>query len=180
MSFGQKKFPLNSGLLLLIALVGTLATTIISFSLIVLGRGGPSLAAYGIGSMSLFAFLLTIQVLHGKSESKDDFLKKGSCPNCNRHIVHRGLPHASGSGSRPWSGAQSQQRHSRKLPSGLHFHNRNLLHHSKPGTDSRPSKGKIVNLRLTTPASLSASGFSVPHSPGRVITPQSRQPRPIL
>ena len=28
--------------------------------------------------MSLFAFLLTIQVLHGKSESKDDFLKKGA------------------------------------------------------------------------------------------------------
>jgi len=36
------------------------------------------LAAYGIGSMSLFAFLLTIQVLHGKSESKDDFVKKGA------------------------------------------------------------------------------------------------------
>ncbi len=47
-----------------------------SFSLIVLGRGGPSLAAYGIGSMSLFAFLLTIQVLHGKSEIKDDFVKR--------------------------------------------------------------------------------------------------------
>src|SRR5439155_2688446 len=76
--------------------------------------------------------------------------------------------------------AQSRQRHSRKLPSGLHFHNRNLLHHSKPGTGSRPSKGKIVNLRLTTPSSLLASGFSVPHSPGRVITRQSRQPRPIL
>jgi hypothetical protein len=28
--------------------------------------------------MSLFAFLLTIQVLHGKSESKDDFVKKGA------------------------------------------------------------------------------------------------------
>ncbi|HEX4921984.1 MAG TPA: hypothetical protein VFV92_14745, partial [Candidatus Bathyarchaeia archaeon] len=26
----------------------------------------------------MFAFLLTIQVLHGKSESKDDFLKKGA------------------------------------------------------------------------------------------------------
>jgi len=78
LSFGQKKFSLNSRLLLLIALVGTLAATIISFSLIVLGRGGPSLAAYGIGSMSLFAFLLTIQVLHGKSESKDDFVKKGA------------------------------------------------------------------------------------------------------
>ena len=72
------KFPLNSGLLLVIALVGTLATTIISFSLIVLGRGGPSIAAYGIGSVSLLAFLLTIQVLHGKSESKDDFVKKGA------------------------------------------------------------------------------------------------------
>jgi len=49
-----------------------------SFSLIVLGRGGPSLAAYGIGSMSLFAFLLTIQVLHGKNESKENFVKKGA------------------------------------------------------------------------------------------------------
>src|SRR5207244_11564788 len=49
-----------------------------SFSLIVLGRGGPSLATYGIGSMSLFACLLTIQVLHGKNESKDDFVKKGA------------------------------------------------------------------------------------------------------
>ena len=28
--------------------------------------------------MSLFAFLLTIQVLHGKSEIKDDFVKKGA------------------------------------------------------------------------------------------------------
>jgi hypothetical protein len=78
LSFSQKKFPLNSGRLLVIALVGTLAATIISFSLIALGRGGPSLAAYGIGSMSIFAFLLTIQVLHGKSESKDDFVKKGA------------------------------------------------------------------------------------------------------
>jgi len=55
-----------------------LAATIISFSLIVLGGDGPSLAAYDIGSMSLFAFLLTIQVLHGESESKDDFVKKGA------------------------------------------------------------------------------------------------------
>lgn len=36
------------------------------------------MAGYSIGSMSLFAFLLTIQVFHGKSESKDDFLKKGT------------------------------------------------------------------------------------------------------
>jgi hypothetical protein len=78
LSFGQKKFPLNAGLLLIVALVGTLAITVASFLLIGLGRGGPSLAGYGVGSMSLFAFLLTIQVLHGKSESKDDFVKKGS------------------------------------------------------------------------------------------------------
>src|SRR5207247_9925378 len=64
--------------LLLISLVGRLAATTSSFSLIVLGRVRPYLAAYGIGSMSLFAFLLTIQVLHGKSESKDDFVKKGA------------------------------------------------------------------------------------------------------
>jgi len=78
LSFCQKKIPLNSGLLLVIALVGTLAITVASFLLIVLGRGGPALAGYSVGSMSLFAFLLTIQVLHGKSESKDDFLKKGA------------------------------------------------------------------------------------------------------
>lgn len=78
MSFSQKKFPLNSGLLLVVALIGTLAISVTSFLLIVLGRGSPSLAGYGVGSMSLFAFLLTIQVLHGKSESKDDFLKKGA------------------------------------------------------------------------------------------------------
>lgn len=78
MSFSQKKFPLNSGLLLVIALIGTLAISVTSFLLIVLGHGSPSLAGYGVGSMSLFAFLLTIQVLHGKSESKDDFLKKGA------------------------------------------------------------------------------------------------------
>ena len=78
MSFSQKKFPLNSGLLLVVALICTLAITVTSFLLIVLGRGGPSLAGYGVGSMSLFAFLLTIQVLHGKTESKDDFVKKGA------------------------------------------------------------------------------------------------------
>ena len=78
-----------------------------SFSLIVLGREGPSLAAYGIGSMSLFAFLLTIQVLHGKSEIKDDFVK------------------------RELSELQSP-----------HFHNRNLLHHSKSGRIVDLVKGK--------------------------------------
>src|SRR5437870_11117992 len=98
-----------------------------SFSLIVLGRGGPSLAAYGIGSMSLYShFFLLFRSCAGKARSKTT-LRKGSYPNCNRHIVHCCLPDASGSGSRPWSGAQSQQRHSSKLPSGLHFHNRNLL-----------------------------------------------------
>jgi hypothetical protein len=64
--------------MLVAALIGTLGTAIASFGLIALGRGGPSLAAYGTASASLLAFLLTIQVLHGKSESKDDFLKKGA------------------------------------------------------------------------------------------------------
>src|SRR5207245_10344128 len=77
--------------------------------------------------------------------------EKRSCPNCNRHIVHRSIPNASRSESRPWARAQPEQRYSSKLPSGLHFHNRNLLRHSKLGKDSRPSKGKIVTLRLTTP-----------------------------
>lgn len=78
MSFNNKKFPLNLGLLLNVVLIATLAIAIASFTLIVLGRGGGYLAGYGIGSMSLFAFLLTIQVLHGKSETKDDFVKKGA------------------------------------------------------------------------------------------------------
>src|SRR5260370_33837773 len=78
LSFSQKKFPLISGLLLVIALISTLAIGVASFLLIVLERDDPSLAGYGVGSMSLFAFLLTIQVLHGKSESKDDFAKKGA------------------------------------------------------------------------------------------------------
>src|SRR5207237_6721575 len=88
---------------------------------------------------------------------------QGSYPNFNRHIVHCCLPDASGSGSRPWSGAQSQQRHSSKLPSGLHFHNRNLLHHSKSGKDSLPSKGKIFTLRLAVPQfSISFLFFQAP------------------
>ncbi len=55
-----------------------MAISVAAFLLIVLGRGGPSLAGYGVGSLSLFAFLMTLQVLHGKSESKDDFVKKGA------------------------------------------------------------------------------------------------------
>ena len=79
MSFGQKnKFPLNPELLLLAALTTTLAVGIASFVMLMLGHGGGSFAGFGIGSLSLFSFLLTIQVLHGKSESKDDFLKKGA------------------------------------------------------------------------------------------------------
>jgi hypothetical protein len=78
LSFSPKKFPLNSGILLVIALIGTLAIGVAAFLLIVLGRGGASLAGYGVGAMSLFAFFLTIEVLHGKSESKDDFVKKGA------------------------------------------------------------------------------------------------------
>ena len=73
-----KKFPIDPGLLLLLAEISTLAVGIAAFMLIMLGRGGGFLAGYGIGCLSLFAFLLTIQVLHGKSESKDDFLKKGA------------------------------------------------------------------------------------------------------
>lgn len=71
----------NSRLLktpLVIALVRTLAISVAAFLLIVLGRGAPSLAGCGVGSMSFFAFLLTIQVLQGKSENKDDFVKKGT------------------------------------------------------------------------------------------------------
>ena len=78
MTFTQKKFPVNPGLLLILAEIGTLAVGLATFVVIMLGRGGGFLAGYGIGCLSLFTFLLTIQVLHGKSESKDDFLKKGA------------------------------------------------------------------------------------------------------
>jgi hypothetical protein len=80
MSFNQSKskFPINSGTFLLLAIAATLASAIAAFAMIMLGRGGPAMAGYGIGSLSLFSFLLTIQVFHGKSESKDEFLKKGT------------------------------------------------------------------------------------------------------
>lgn len=79
MTFTQKnKFPISPSLLLILAEVATLAIGLATFVVIMLGRGGGFLAGYGIGCLSMFAFLLTIQVLHGKSESKDDFLKKGA------------------------------------------------------------------------------------------------------
>ena len=73
----EKRFALKSGIFLIIALAGTLAVAMASFTYIAVGRGNPSLVGYGIVSTSLFAFLLTIQFSQGKSESKDDFLKKG-------------------------------------------------------------------------------------------------------
>jgi hypothetical protein len=80
MTFNQSKskFPISSGTFLLFAIGGTLASAIAAFAMIVIGRGGPAVAGDGIGSLSLFSFLLTIQVFHGKSESKDEFLKKGT------------------------------------------------------------------------------------------------------
>jgi hypothetical protein len=78
LTFAKKKFPINSGLLLILAEIATLAVGLATFVLIMMGRGGGFLAGYGIGCLSFFAFLMTIQVLHGKSESKDDFLKKGA------------------------------------------------------------------------------------------------------
>ncbi len=61
-----------------IALIGTLATALLSFGLTVLGRGNPSLVAGGVAATTLFVFLLTLHVSHGKAESKDEFLKKGA------------------------------------------------------------------------------------------------------
>ncbi len=80
MSFAKpkSKFPINSATLLFIAILVTLGSAVSAFVMIFVGRGGPAMAGYGIGSLSLFSFILTIQVLHGKSESKDDFLKKGA------------------------------------------------------------------------------------------------------
>ena len=76
MSF-EKRFALKSGIFLFIALAGTLAVAMTAFGFIAIGRGNAAMVGYGIVSTSLFAFLLTIQFSHGKSESKDDFLKKG-------------------------------------------------------------------------------------------------------
>lgn len=80
MTFSQSKnsFPINPGTFLLFATIGTMVSAISAFVMIIIGRGGPAMAGYGIGSLALFSFLLTIQVFHGKSESKDDFLKKGT------------------------------------------------------------------------------------------------------
>jgi hypothetical protein len=124
-----------------------------SFLLIVLGRGGPSLAGYGVGSMSLFAFLLTIQVLHGKSESKDDFVKKGAVRTAIAtsftvsYLMLLAIGLDSGLGLNLNNGPSS------KLPSSLHIHHRNILRHSKLGKNRRPSEGQIVSLRLTLPVS---------------------------
>ncbi|HZY94366.1 MAG TPA: hypothetical protein VFE98_05820 [Candidatus Bathyarchaeia archaeon] len=72
------QLKVNPAILVLSALIGTLAVAIISFAFIAVGRGNPSLVGYGLVSTSLFAFLLTIQVSRGKSETKEEFVKKGS------------------------------------------------------------------------------------------------------
>ena|SRR5713226_6597158 len=72
------KINFSPGLLVFVALIGTLTVAIVSFSFIAFARPNPSLVGYGLVSTSLFAFLLTIQLSRGKSENKDDFLKKGS------------------------------------------------------------------------------------------------------
>src|SRR5712692_3350446 len=77
--------------------------------------------------------------------------ENGSGPNCNRYVVHGCISNASSARSRLRARAQSQQWHSRKLPSSLHIHHRNVFCNSKLGKNRRPSKGKIVTLRLTFP-----------------------------
>lgn len=72
------KLKLNPTLLVLGALIGTLVIALVSFTFIAFGRATPSLVGYGLISTSLFTFLLTIQVSRGKSESKEEFVKKGS------------------------------------------------------------------------------------------------------
>jgi hypothetical protein len=73
-----KKISLGPGLLVLLALIGTLIVAMASFAYIVLIHSNPSVVGYGLVSTSLFAFLLTIQVSRGKAENKEDFLKKGT------------------------------------------------------------------------------------------------------
>lgn len=72
------KINFSPGLLVFAALIGTLTVAIISFSFIAFVRPNPSLVGYGLVSTSLFVFLLTIQLSRGKTENKDEFLKKGS------------------------------------------------------------------------------------------------------
>ena len=64
--------------LVTLALAGTLAISLASFAFIALGQHGAALVTYALVSTSLFVFLLTMQFSRSKSESKDDFLKKGS------------------------------------------------------------------------------------------------------
>ena len=78
LSAGFPKLDFGSGLFLVSALTGTLAVAIVSFTLMALGRGGPAFIGYGLVITSLFVFLLTLQMSRGKSESKEDFLKKGA------------------------------------------------------------------------------------------------------
>ena len=72
------ELKLSPALLVFCALIGALAIAIVSFTFIAFGRASPSMIGYGLISTSLFAFLLTIQVSRGKSETKDEFVKKGS------------------------------------------------------------------------------------------------------
>lgn len=73
-----KKIILDPGLLVLATLIGTLIVALGSFAYIALIHSNPSVVGYGLVSTSLFVFLLTIQVSRGKSENKDEFLKKGT------------------------------------------------------------------------------------------------------
>src|SRR5712692_1289156 len=60
-----------------IALISTLAASIASFTLVMLGWATVSLLSFGIVSTTLFSFLLTLNFSWKNGESKDDFLKRG-------------------------------------------------------------------------------------------------------
>ncbi len=99
--------------------------------------------------MSLFAFLLTIQVLHGKSESKDDFVKKGAVRTAIAtsftvaYLMLLAIGLDSGLGLNLNNGLLAN------FHLVYHIHHRNGFRNSKLGKNRRPSKGQIVTLRLT-------------------------------
>ena len=101
--------------------------------------------------MSLFAFLLTIQVLHGKSESKDDFVKKGAVRTAVAtsftvaYLMLLALSLDPGLGLNLNNGIPANFHLVYIFTIGTYFVTASLE------KDSRHSKGKIFTIRLTVP-----------------------------
>ncbi len=75
---GSFKSLTNPRSYVLVALIGTLAASLLAFAAIVVGFGGPNVVAFGIVTTTLFVFILTLHASYGKGDNKEDFLRKGS------------------------------------------------------------------------------------------------------